>query len=131
MRVCARACVRECVCGSVRARTVLTSTPHRSRPSRRRLADVQRCVCVQREHRRVEHRLGHDAAVGISRFGRRTLGSHNGSLTDALTANGCIRPLAHNRTLWAGAGTGRERARPLFAAAPPMMSLARVGTYKI
>ncbi len=112
MRVCARACVRECVCGSVRARTVLTSTPHRSRPSRRRLAGVQQCVCVQREHRLVEHRLRHDATVGMSRFGRRTLVSRNGSLTDALTANGRIRPLDHNRPLWAGA-----RRRPLTRSA--------------
>ncbi len=100
--VCARACVRSGACVSAPNRA---STFRRRGTRAARLAGVCIIVFVQREHRRVEHRVAHLVVLGMRRF----------------------RPAARHRSR--GARSGLGAARHLCATAPPMRARIRVRTY--
>ena len=70
----AHVCVGVCARGSVWVwaprylRRKRAKRLHRRGPRAARLAGVRQCAGVQREHRRVEHRRGHDVAQCMRRF---------------------------------------------------------------
>jgi hypothetical protein len=75
---CVRAGARSCVCVRAPASApTRASTSRRRRVSSSRLAGVFLGVGLQREHRRVEHRLRHDVVPGMRRF---RPGAHRGGL---------------------------------------------------
>ncbi len=59
---------RDCPFDRIHIRTALTSRSRRHRPSPRRLADVLRCGCLQRGHRRMEHRGCVEYVPGMRHF---------------------------------------------------------------
>ncbi len=95
-RPCVRACVRAlvCVCALARPhpRRRVRALPAAAERRVNRLAGVLRGVGLQREHRRVEHRLRHDVVRGMRRS---RPGAHRGGLRPVVVRVADVRVRVH------------------------------------
>jgi hypothetical protein len=110
-------CAHVCVCGRTRISAKCASTSSRCRASRSRLAGVPLGDSVQREHRRVEHRLCHGFDRGMRRFrpgthrgGLRSVGDvRSGAADVCVSARACRRSARRRPSMRTSArGTPRE-----------------------